>query len=72
MEQIKLKNWLFHYDRSIYDEGDVQIISQTEVNYILEDGRLYRTSDHGEVLDDSDRVLHLFNDALGIVSTSIK
>jgi hypothetical protein len=70
--QIEFTDQLIGYDRSIYDEGEVEIENQTETGYVLEDGRLYRSADRVEVIDDPDRVLSLYRDAWDVVRRSIK
>jgi hypothetical protein len=68
--QIDLTDQLVSYDRSIYNEGEVQVENRTVTGYVLEDGRLYRSADRLEVIGDPDRVLSLYRDAWDVVRRS--
>ena len=70
--RIELTDQLIGYDRSIHDEGEVEIENRTVTGTILEDGRLYRSAYRVEVTGDPDRVLSLYRDAWDVVRRSIE
>jgi hypothetical protein len=65
-------NQLVGCDRSIYDEGEVEIGNQTVPGCVHEDSRLYGSADRVEVIDDPDRVRSLYRDAWDVVRRSIE